>query len=147
MAVGPSAAPMMPMEAAVLRSKPRATEASIVAKMPNWAAAPKKIITGILNRGLKSHMAPTATKISTGNSSVVMPASSRIFRKPAWPSYSYTTDSGRLTRMAPKPIGRSSMGSYSFLIASQIRASPTAYMTASCQVTEVKPISSCCMTS
>jgi hypothetical protein len=121
MLVGPSAAPMMPMALAVLRSKPSSTAIIMVTKMPNWAAAPKKIMDGFLNSGAKSIIAPTAMKMRMGKSSVSMPASNRICRKPACPSWPRTTARGRFARMAPKPMGRSSMGSYSLLTASQIR--------------------------
>ena len=40
--VGPSAAPMMPIEAASFKSKPRSVAAKMTAKMPNCAAAPKR---------------------------------------------------------------------------------------------------------
>ncbi len=36
--------------------------------MPNCAAAPKKIMEGSLSSGEKSIIAPTAMKMSTGNS-------------------------------------------------------------------------------
>ena len=40
-----------------------------------------------------------------------------------------TPDRGRLTRMAPKPMGISRAGSKPFSMASQIRTAPTTYMT------------------
>ncbi|EGF48619.1 hypothetical protein AAULR_15659 [Lacticaseibacillus rhamnosus MTCC 5462] len=42
MDVGPSAAPMIPIEAASLMLKPKNTATKTVAKIPNCAAAPKK---------------------------------------------------------------------------------------------------------
>ena len=38
----------------------------IVAKMPNWAAAPKKIMSGFLKRGPKSIIAPTPDEDEEG---------------------------------------------------------------------------------
>jgi len=75
MAVGPSAAPIMPIEAAVFRSKPRSVATIIVANIPNCAAAPKNIMRGFLKRGPKSIIAPTAIKMRIGNNSFAIPAS------------------------------------------------------------------------
>ena len=47
----------------------------MVAKIPNWAAAPKKIIMGFLNSGPKSIIAPMAMKMRMGKSSFAMPPS------------------------------------------------------------------------
>ncbi len=85
-------------------------------KMPNWAAAPKKIMNGFLSSGVKSIIAPTAIKIRIGKSSVAMPASNSTRRKPGSCSRPSTADTpsivgGRLARMAPKPIGSSRAGS------------------------------------
>ena len=85
MDVGPSAAPMMPIDAACLRVKagmklayllslPRYRAAIRVAKMPNCAAAPKNSMNGRLSRGAKSIIAPTAMKMRIGNNSFSMPA-------------------------------------------------------------------------
>ena len=119
MEVGPSAAPMMPMEAASLsvkRNTPRSSTAKRMAaitvkKMPNCAAAPKNIILGVANRGRKSVIAPMPTKISAGNSSVVMPKSLIVLSRPPVPSVGQITESGRFTSIAPMPMGSSSMGS------------------------------------
>ena len=62
-------------------------------------------------------MAPTAIKISTGNSSLAMPALNSTDRNPgssAVPSTEgimVSSTGGRLARMAPKPMGSSSAGS------------------------------------
>jgi len=112
----------------------------MVAKMPNCAAAPKNIMNGFLNNGPKSIIAPTAMKIRIGKSSLAMPPSYSTFRNPAEPSCSQTTERGRLTRIAPKPIGSSNIGSYSLLMASQMSTAPMRYITAPCQVSDVKPI-------
>ena len=50
-----------------------------------------------------------------------------------------TPELGRFTRMAPKPMGSSRVGSYSFLMASQMSTAPTTYMTACCQVMDSRP--------
>ena len=80
MDVGPSAAPMMPMETASRKVKPidgksseMAMTAMIVRKIPNCAAAPKNAIRGFWNNGRKSVMAPMPIKIRHGNSSVMIP--------------------------------------------------------------------------
>ena len=76
MEVGPSAAPMMPMEAASLRLEARASRATIIVpKMPNCAAAPSSTSLGFSSSGPKSVMAPTPMKMSSGKSSFLMPAS------------------------------------------------------------------------
>ncbi len=130
--VGPSAAPMIPTAAESFRaSSPTMPNCGSinkvrmnVAKIPNCAAAPKKIINGFLKRGVKSIIAPMAMNIRMGKSSVEIPASRRISRKPtsavSMPKRFVTlptTLKGRLTRIAPKPIGKRRAGSYSFLIA------------------------------
>ena len=123
MEVGPSAAPMMPMEAASFRSKPMRAAAQIAKKIPNWAAAPNRNMTGWESRGPKSIMAPmpmnsrmglaSEASIPTLNSHSTTPVTSPM---PAI-SWLITPERGRFTRMAPKPIGRSREGSYSFLMA------------------------------
>ena len=75
MDVGPSIAPMTPMEAASGRVKPIARASSMTAKMPNWPAAPRRTIFGFSSSGPKSVIAPMPMKISSGNSSFSMPAS------------------------------------------------------------------------
>ena len=67
MAVGPSAPPTMPMEAATLGSKPKRPMAiKKAAKMPSWAAAPSSRLLGLASSGPKSVMAPTPRKIREG---------------------------------------------------------------------------------
>ena len=75
MEVGPSAAPMMAMEAASCKVKPSRRASDRVKKMPNWAAAPQRIILGLESSGPKSIIAPMPMKSSSGKSSVAMPAS------------------------------------------------------------------------
>ena len=120
-AVGPSAAPMMPMAAASLMGKPRRAARLKVKKMPNCAAAPKNMSFGSFSSGSKSIIAPMPTNSSSGNSSFAMPASNSTFKTPisSTPLMICVTapDSGRLTRIAPKPIGSSSAGSISRLTA------------------------------
>ena len=67
--VGPSAAPMMPMETASFRSKPRAAARRIAAKIPNWAPAPKRNIKGLVSSGPKSIMAPIPINKRMGRAS------------------------------------------------------------------------------
>ena len=67
--VGPSAAPMMPMEAASLRSKPISDARLIAKKIPNCAAAPKRNIYGWDSSGPKSIIAPIPIKSRIGRAS------------------------------------------------------------------------------
>jgi hypothetical protein len=50
--------------------------------MPNCAAAPKKIMTGFLKRGVKSIIAPIPIKIRIGNNSVSIPERYSTSRNP-----------------------------------------------------------------
>ena len=121
MLVGPSAAPMTAMDAASRMSKPSSAAIANVKKMPNCAAAPNSMSFGFCSSGSKSIIAPMPMNSSSGNSSLAMPAPNRMSSAPAsaTPSYTCVTapDIGRFTRIAPKPIGSSSAGSISFLIA------------------------------
>ena len=136
MEVGPSAAPMMPMEAASLTSKPMSVATQRVKKMPNCAAAPKIIILGLESSGVKSIMAPMPTNSKSGKSSLAIPALNSTSMGPtsSTPSMIWVTapDIGRLTKIAPKPMGSSSEGSICFLIANQISSPPMAHMTTCC---------------
>ena len=111
MEVGPSAAPMMAMEAASFRSKPSRLATDSVKKMPNCAAAPNSSMRGLESSGPKSIIAPMPMNSKSGNSSLAMPALYSVSMTSVAP------EKGRLIRIAPKPIGRSSVGSMSFLIA------------------------------
>ncbi len=82
MEVGPSAAPMIAMDAASCRSKPKRQAMQSVKKMPNCAAAPKIISLGLDSSGVKSIMAPMPMNSSSGNSSLAMPASNRTSMRP-----------------------------------------------------------------
>ncbi|MCY1556788.1 hypothetical protein D9M68_935720 [compost metagenome] len=81
--VGPSAPPIIAMEAASLRVNsspgiPRAASASApirVPKIPNCAAAPSNRVFGLASIGPKSVMAPTPRKISSGKILVGRPTS------------------------------------------------------------------------
>ncbi len=78
MAVGPSAPPIIPIAAASARVKsiqPRAlnpTAPRTVAKMPNWAAAPRNSVLGLASSGPKSVIAPTPMKITRGATPLAM---------------------------------------------------------------------------
>ncbi len=123
MEVGPSAAPIIPIEAASLRSKPSRTEAATVAKIPNCAAAPKSKSLGLESSGPKSIIAPipmnsksgiaSDASIPTLNNQSRMPVTSPIPDR-VWFS---APDKGRLTRIAPNPIGSKRDGSSCFAIA------------------------------
>ena len=93
-----------------------------VKKMPNCAAAPKSSSLGFASSGPKSIIAPMPMNSSSGNSSLldarVEQPCQRTGLSPRPPSpASPRRTLGRLTRIAPKPIGSSSAGSISFLIA------------------------------
>ncbi len=86
MAVGPSAPPIMPMEAASFMPNAngcaspkwmydKAIAPISVAKIPNCAAPPKSAIFGLAIKGPKSVIAPTDIKINSGKSPVWIPAS------------------------------------------------------------------------
>ena len=66
MAVGPSAPPMMPMDAASGPVKPSRRAPMKVKKMPSWAAAPSSRLEGRAISGVKSVMVPMPRKISGG---------------------------------------------------------------------------------
>ncbi len=80
--VGPSAAPIIPIEAACVMLKPNSTATIIVKNIPNWAAAPNRSINGFCRSGPKSIIAPIPIKISKGNNSVAIPISNKIFNTP-----------------------------------------------------------------
>ena len=82
MDVGPSAAPMMAMEAASRSSKPSRLAMESVKKMPNCAAAPKSSSFGSASSGPKSIIAPMPMNSSSGNSSLATPASNRTSSAP-----------------------------------------------------------------
>ena len=110
MAVGPSAAPMTAMEAASGSGKNSPASTS-VRKMPSWAAAPNSISQGFSSSGPKSIIAPMPMNSKRGNSSLAMPASNSTDKGPSVPPCVMAPDSGRFTRIAPKPMGSSRLGS------------------------------------
>ncbi len=65
-AVGPSAPPMIPMEAASLGAKPKATATTNATAIPTCAAAPRKRLDGLAISGPKSVIAPMPRKIREG---------------------------------------------------------------------------------
>ena len=75
MAVGPSQAPMIAMLTASSAGKPSASASISVRKIPNCPAAPNSRIRGFSISGPKSVIAPIATKISSGNTSLATPMS------------------------------------------------------------------------
>ena len=69
---------------------------------------------GCDNNGRKSIIAPMPMKMKSGNSSVSMPNSIRMCSIPSgW----FIGEFGKFPRMTPNPIGRRSIGSYSFATA------------------------------
>ena len=73
MAVGPSQAPMIPIDTACELGKAQGKARSKVRKIPNWPAAPRRKVDGWARTGPKSVIAPMPTKIRSGKSSVVDP--------------------------------------------------------------------------
>ena len=127
--VGPSAAAMMPIEPASAMSKPSSTATTTVKKMPNCAAAPKSSRNGFCSRGPKSIIAPMPTKSRSGKSSVAMPASNKTWKGPASPPVISTPVLGKFTSRVPRPMGTSSVGSYSFLMPRYMSTQPMSIMT------------------
>ena len=72
MAVGPSAPPMMPSDAACCGVKPIARAASSTAKMPNCAPAPKILSRRLRSIGPKSVRAPTPMNMIGGMKPVLI---------------------------------------------------------------------------
>ena len=68
-------APMMPIDAASGRVKPSSSASNSVRKMPNCPAAPSSTRRGFSSSGPKSVSAPMPMKMSSGNSSLLMPMS------------------------------------------------------------------------
>ena len=73
-----------------------------------------------------------------GNSSLAMPASNSTDKGPSVPPCVMAPDSGRFTRIAPKPMGSSRLGSIFLTMARYMRMQPTAHITACPAVTDVK---------
>ena len=65
-AVGPSAPPMMPIDAALCGEKPSARAPRKVMKMPICAAAPSSRLFGFESSAAKSVIAPMPRKMSGG---------------------------------------------------------------------------------
>ena len=114
MLVGPSMAPITAIDAAWFRGNPKTVARIRVAKMPSWPAAPSSANRGCDSRGRKSIIAPMPMKMKSGKSSVSMPNEFRMWSMPpGW----FIGESGRLPSSTPKPIGSSSVGSYSLPMA------------------------------
>ena len=138
MEVGPSAAPMIPALMASFMSKPRRTAKTTVRKIPNCAAPPKRSIRGLESRGPKSIIAPMPMNSTRGNTSyTLIPFSNSQVMMPCSPT---TPESGRLTRIAPKPMGSKRAGSKSFFTASQMSRPPITHMNTICPVTFWNPL-------
>ena len=99
MEVGPSAPPMMPMEAASFGLKPMNRAMKNVAATPTWAAAPRSRVRGAASSGPKSVRAPTPRKMMGGKISALMPSPIQSYRPPwmevtssswvCWPTATY----------------------------------------------------------
>ena len=66
MAVGPSAPPIIPIEAASFPVSPSKIAPINAIKIPSWAAAPNSRLFGFAISGPKSLLAPIAKNISGG---------------------------------------------------------------------------------
>ena len=75
MLVGPSAAPIIAMEADSIGPNPQRVAMQSVKNMPNCAAAPKSISFGLVSTGPKSIIAPMPMKSTSGKNSFAMPQS------------------------------------------------------------------------
>ena len=82
MAVGPSAVPITPIEAASGVVKNIEAKQN-VKKMPNCAAAPKIINLGFVSNGPKSIIAPMPINNISGNNSFAIPALNKVVRAPS----------------------------------------------------------------
>ena len=82
MDVGPSAPPMMPIDAASCLEKPMNKAIKKVAATPTWAAAPSKSVLGAASRGPKSVNAPTPRKMMGGKISALTPKPSQSYNPP-----------------------------------------------------------------
>ena len=103
---------MIPIDAAWGKLKPNIVAPTAVAKIPNCAAAANNITEGLLINGVKSHIAPIAINISTGNNSLAIPALYNTYKKPSSPATCEIADEcGIFAKIAPKPIGKSNAGS------------------------------------
>ena len=107
-------APITAIDAAWLSGKPSSVARISVAKIPSCPAAPRMAKYGCERSGRKSIIAPMPMKMNSGKSSVWIPNS---FRMCSIPPGSFMGELGRLPSRTPKPIGSSSVGSYSFAIA------------------------------
>ena len=118
MDVGPSAAPIMAIDAASFSSNPTKAAKLKVKKIPNWAAAPKNNIFGLVIKGVKSIIAPIPINSNNGNSSLEMPAlnNTSIIPISFTPSITWVTapEKGKFTNMVPKPIGNKRVAPYPF---------------------------------
>ena len=72
---------------------------------------------GFSSSGPKSIIAPMPMKRSSGKSSFDIPASKSAVIGPTVSPCVIAPDSGRFTRIAPKPIGSSRLGSIFFTMA------------------------------
>ncbi|MPM33313.1 hypothetical protein SDC9_79886 [bioreactor metagenome] len=119
--VGPSAAPIIPIDAASFKSKPNNAAALIVKNIPNCAAAPNNNILGFVKSGPKSIIAPIPINNINGNNSLAIPILNKLSIIPisSCPPIIcvIAPEKGIFTRIAPKPIGNNSAGSKSFLTA------------------------------
>ena len=133
--MGPSAAPIIAIDAASFSSNPSREARLNVKNIPNCAAAPKIISFGLDNSGPKSIIAPMPINSNNGKSSFAIPASKSTSSAPTSSPCVIAPDNGKFTSIAPNPSGNKSVGSIFFLIAKKIRTAPITYITHCCHVT------------
>ena len=133
MEVGPSAAPMMAMAAALGREKPMSAAKISVRNIPSCAEPPRINSFGLDSRGPKSIMAPMPINSRMGMASLA--SIPTLNREERIPSSAITAEPGILTSIAPKPMGSSRAGSISFLMARKISVPPMSHMTTCCHST------------
>ena len=119
--VGPSAAPIIPIDAASFKSNPNIKATIIVKNIPSWADAPKNIVNGFWSSGSKSIIEPIPINIKSGNSSVAIPCENSKSNIPTTllspNNWVIAPDNGKLAIITPNPIGSNRVGSNFLYIA------------------------------
>jgi hypothetical protein len=103
---------------------------------------PEEEHLGVLEQGREVDHRPDGDEDEQGKRSVRMPKSNRVDRTPCSLPWVIAPENGMLARMAPKPMGRRRVGSYCFLMASQISPPPMKNITKCCQVSPAIPLKS-----
>ena len=113
-----NASPIIAIEAKSLTLGKNIDAMHSVKNIPNCAAAPKIISLGLERSGPKSIIAPIPINKRSGKSSLAIPALYKVWSGSAIPAF------GKFIRIAPKPMGKSKVGSMFFLMARKISTPP-----------------------